>query len=98
MSWAGAIIPAEEATLVVEITSKLNASHDRVQKVAGYAQAGVPLYLLIDRWAPGGPTVTLYGEPKGDVYRTLWAGTFGAAVQLPVPFDVLIEAADFPRG
>ncbi|GGU09947.1 Uma2 family endonuclease [Streptomyces violascens] len=89
-------IPADVAELVVEITSQSNASHDRITKVAGYAQAGVPLYLLIDRWAPGGPTVMLYGEPKGDVYRTLAGGKFGEAIKLPAPFGLTIETAGFP--
>jgi hypothetical protein len=51
---------------------------------------------LIDRWAPGGPTVTLYGEPKRDVYRTLTAGKFGEGVTLPAPFELVVETSDFP--
>lgn len=62
-------IPAALAELVVEVTSKSNARDDRVSKPAAYATAGIPLYLLVDRWAPDGPTATLYGEPQGDVYR-----------------------------
>ncbi|MCX5092455.1 Uma2 family endonuclease [Streptomyces sp. NBC_00365] len=89
-------IPAAAAELVVEITSKSNASNDRIKKAAGYAQAGVPLYLLIDRWAPGGPTVTLYGEPKGDVYRVLHAGKFGDVITLPEPFDLTLDTSVFP--
>ncbi|MCT9089455.1 Uma2 family endonuclease [Streptomyces sp. ASQP_92] len=89
-------IPADAAELVVEITSQSNAGHDRITKAAGYAQAGIPLHLLIDRWAPGGPTVTLYGEPTGDVYRTLTAGKFGEAVMLPAPFELSIETSLFP--
>ncbi|MFF3764756.1 Uma2 family endonuclease [Streptomyces sp. NPDC001922] len=92
----GHFIPAARSELIVEITSRSNARHDRVSKPAGYAQAGVPLYLLIDGWAPGGPTVTLYGEPKGDVYRVLQAGKFGDAVQLPTPFDLVIDTGRFP--
>ncbi|UUU31322.1 Uma2 family endonuclease [Streptomyces sp. CA-210063] len=89
-------IPAAAAELVVEITSKSNASNDRIKKAAGYAQAGVPLYLLIDSWAPGGPTVTLYGEPKGDVYRVLRAGKFGDAIELPEPFAFTLDTSVFP--
>jgi Uma2 family endonuclease len=48
-------IPAALAELVVEVTSKSNARHDRVSKPAAYATAGIPLYLLVDRWAPRGP-------------------------------------------
>ncbi|MEU0964743.1 Uma2 family endonuclease [Streptomyces sp. NPDC005917] len=89
-------IPAALAELVVEVTSKSNARHDRVSKPAAYATAGIPLYLLVDRWAPGGPTATLYGEPKGDVYRVLSAVKFGDRVRLPEPFDLTIDTAEFP--
>ncbi|MFF9169934.1 MULTISPECIES: Uma2 family endonuclease [unclassified Streptomyces] len=89
-------IAAAAAELVVEITSKSNASNDRIKKAAGYAQAGVPLYLLIDHWAPGGPTITLYGEPHGDVYRVLRAGKFGVTISLPKPFDLDLDTSEFP--
>lgn len=89
-------IPAALAELVVEITSKSTARHDRVSKPAAYATAGIPLYLLVDRWAPGGPTVTLYGEPKGDVYRVLSAAKFGDPVKLPEPFGLTLDTGEFP--
>ncbi|MFD3619927.1 Uma2 family endonuclease [Streptomyces sp. NPDC058676] len=94
----GCYIPADAAELVVEITSKSNASNDRIKKAAGYAQAGVPLYLLIDNWAPGGPTITLYGEAHGDIYRVLRAGKFGASIPLPKPFDLDLDTSDFPHS
>ncbi|MFF0107067.1 Uma2 family endonuclease [Streptomyces hirsutus] len=89
-------IPAAAAELIVEITSKSNAANDRIKKAAGYAQAGVPLYLLIDGWAPGGPTITLYGEPHRDVYRVLDAGKFGDRIQLPEPFGLALDTCEFP--
>ena len=89
-------ISAALAELVVEVTSKSNARHDRVSKPAAYATAGIPLYLLVDPWAPGGPTATLYGEPKGEVYRTLSAVKFGDPIKLPEPFDVTIDTGEFP--
>ncbi|MEU6597094.1 Uma2 family endonuclease [Streptomyces flaveolus] len=89
-------IPAALAELVVEVTSKSNAGHDRVSKPAAYATAGIPLYLMVDRWAPGGPTVTLYGEPKGDVYRVLKAVKFGDLIELPEPFGLTIDTGEFP--
>ncbi|KAB1140297.1 Uma2 family endonuclease [Streptomyces luteolifulvus] len=48
-------VPAAVAELVVEVTSKSNARHDRISKPAAYAAAGIPLYLLVDRWAPKAP-------------------------------------------
>jgi Uma2 family endonuclease len=98
MAEGGLLIPAAAAELAVEITSKSNARHDRVSKPAGYARAGVPLYLLVDSWAPGGPTVTLYGEPKDGVYRTLRAGKFGEDIRLPEPFGLVLDTAAFPVG
>ncbi|MFE5030993.1 Uma2 family endonuclease [Streptomyces sp. NPDC056683] len=89
-------ILAALAELVVEVTSKANARHDRVSKPAACATAGIPLYLLVDRWAPGGPTATLYGEPKGDVYRVLSAVKFGDPLKLPEPFDLTIDTGEFP--
>ncbi|WP_251094654.1 Uma2 family endonuclease [Streptomyces sp. Caat 7-52] len=89
-------IPAALAELVVEVTSKSNAGHDRVSKPAAYAGAGIPLYLLVDRWAPGGPTATLYGEPKGDVYRVLRAVKFGDPIELPEPFGITLDTGEFP--
>ncbi|MFF0679106.1 Uma2 family endonuclease [Streptomyces tendae] len=91
-------IPAALAELVVEVTSKSNARHDRISKPAAYATAGIPLYLLVDRWAPGGPTATLYGEPKGDVYRVLSAAKFGDPLTLPAPFDLTLDTSEFPEA
>jgi Uma2 family endonuclease len=89
-------IPAGLAELVVEVTSKSNARHDRVSKPAAYATAGIPFYLLVDRWAPEGPSATLYGEPRGDVYRLLSTAKFGEPLKLPAPFDLVIDTSEFP--
>ncbi|MFE6888998.1 Uma2 family endonuclease [Streptomyces sp. NPDC057694] len=91
-------IPAGLAELVVEVTSRPNARHDRITKCAAYAAAGIPLYLLVDPWAPDGPTVTLYGEPQGDTYRALATVKFGDAITLPAPFDLTIDTGEFPKS
>ncbi|MFF4006104.1 Uma2 family endonuclease [Streptomyces sp. NPDC001717] len=89
-------IPAAAAELVAEITSKSSSRHDRMVKPGGYALAGVPLYLLVDAFAPGGPTITLYGEPKEGVYRVLESGKFGETFHIPAPFDFHLDTSDFP--
>ncbi|MFF2377570.1 Uma2 family endonuclease [Streptomyces xiamenensis] len=89
---------AGDAALVVEVTSPGNAGRDRVEKLAGYARAGVPLYLLVDRVPPMGPVITLFGEPQRDVYQTLWTGKFGDPIPLPAPFDCSLDTGDFPTG
>ncbi|MFB7089549.1 Uma2 family endonuclease [Streptomyces sp. NPDC056296] len=90
------LIPASKAELVGEIVSAATATNDRTHKRAGYAQAGTPLYLLIDSLAPGGPTVTLYGEPDGETYRILYAGRIGDPVELPAPFRYTLHTSEFP--
>ncbi|MFJ4202493.1 Uma2 family endonuclease [Streptomyces sviceus] len=90
-------LPAAVAELVVEVTSGKNARHDRVSKPAAYASAGLPLYLLVDRWAPEGPTATLYGEPQEDVYRPLAVAKFGELLTIPAPFDLVIDTSEFPE-
>ncbi|WP_405732174.1 Uma2 family endonuclease [Streptomyces sp. NBC_00028] len=91
------LVPAGKAHLVVEVTSTATADNDRVHKVRGYAEAGIPLYLLIDAVAPDGPTITLYGEPGGDVYRLLSVGKFGSRLVLPQPFGLALDTNEFPE-
>ncbi|MDX3387286.1 Uma2 family endonuclease [Streptomyces niveiscabiei] len=89
-------VPAAAALLVGEVTSTVTGENDRGRKAAGYAEAGVPLYLLVDGVAPGGPTVTLYGEPRDGVYRMLGARPFGEPVDLPAPFNLTLGTSNLP--
>ncbi|MGY3058714.1 Uma2 family endonuclease [Streptomyces sp. TE3672] len=89
-------VPAEEARLVVEITSQANANHDRIGKVHGYAKAGVELFLLLDPWHSGRPTATLYGEPDGGTYRVLDTVEYGEKLTLPEPFGLVLDTGVFP--
>ncbi|MEW2394434.1 Uma2 family endonuclease [Streptomyces sp. NPDC046862] len=91
-------VPAQEAELVVEITSENNANHDRIKKTHGYAQAGVPLYLLLDPWHSGRPTATLYGEPKNGTYRVLASVEYGEKLTLPDPFGLDLDTSVLPLG
>ncbi|MEU9458304.1 Uma2 family endonuclease [Streptomyces sp. NPDC048312] len=89
-------VPAEEARLVVEITSQANADHDRIGKVHGYAKAGVELFLLLDPWHSGRPTATLHGEPDGGTYRVLDTVEYGEKLTLPEPFGLVLDTGVFP--
>ncbi|MFJ9695696.1 Uma2 family endonuclease [Kitasatospora sp. NPDC101183] len=90
-----------DVELVVEVTSSSNAHHDRrpifgrqvkPTKWSGYARAGVPYYLLVDR-DPRRSGVTLFGGPnRGEAtYEVLGEWKFGDPVRLPEPFDVEIS-------
>ncbi|MBB5934840.1 Uma2 family endonuclease [Streptomyces zagrosensis] len=87
---------AGEARLVVEITSRSNANHDRVEKLRAYATAAVPLYLLLDAWHSGKPTATLYGQPKNGLYRVLDTVAYDNELPLPEPFNITLDTSLFP--
>lgn len=88
-------VPADVALLVVEVTSKRNADHDRKAKKWGYAHGGVPLYLLIDRFDDDGPTISLFSSPVNGVYRETRTVKFGEPVTLPAPFGLEIPTDAF---
>lgn len=89
-------VPLAAAHLVAEITTRPDARIDRIDKAAAYASAGVPLYLLIDRFGPAGPTVTLHAEPKNHLYRVLQKEAFGQDIRLPPPFELALDTGVFP--
>lgn len=88
-------LPAERALLVVEITSKGNAEDDRKTKRWGYAHAGVPLYLLIDRFEEDGPSVTLFADPVNGHYQHLTRIPFGEKITVPDPFAFDLDTSEF---
>ncbi|MFE0423955.1 Uma2 family endonuclease [Streptomyces sp. NPDC058953] len=89
-------VDAGEALLVVEVTSPFNADDDRVTKRDAYAQAGIPTYLLVDRFDRHGPTSTLFTEPKNGAYLLTRRVPFGDQLHLPEPFDLKIDTSAFP--
>jgi Uma2 family endonuclease len=91
--------PVSDALLVVEVTSKSTAHKDRKPKLWGYARAGIPLYLLVDRWDPqtGGGEVTLYSDPENGRYTSSTKVPFGKEIHLPEPFDLTIDTSAFPE-
>ncbi|MEE2036366.1 Uma2 family endonuclease [Nocardiopsis sp. CT-R113] len=89
---------AAEALLVVEVTSRSTADRDRGPKLWGYAHAGVPLYLLVDRWDPetGRSEVTLFSGPENGRYTSATKVPFGKEIRLPAPFDLTLDTGGFP--
>jgi Uma2 family endonuclease len=91
----GGLLSADRALLVVEITSKGNAEDDRKNKRWGCAHAGVPLYLLIDRFEEGGPSVTLFADPVNGHYQHLTRIPFGEKITVPEPFSFDLDTGEF---
>ncbi|MEU6443947.1 Uma2 family endonuclease [Streptomyces sp. NPDC047046] len=70
------------ALMVVEVTSHDSDTdrRDRTEKPGAYAEAGIPLYLLIDR---DSCESVVHSEPEGGKYRTIHSYPFGADFSLP---------------
>ncbi|MFD4859161.1 Uma2 family endonuclease [Streptomyces atratus] len=88
---------ASDALLIVEIMSKGNAREDRTKKYRAYARAGVPMYLLIDRFDTRGAMATLFTEPNEDgTYKRSDPVPFGKPLTLPEPFGTTLLTDEFP--
>jgi Uma2 family endonuclease len=83
--------------MTVEVTSYDSDTHrrDREEKPLGYAEAGIPYYLLIDR---DDDSVTLYSDPvPGAGYRSAVKKSFGAKLTLPDPLGIELDTADLKQ-
>ncbi|MBE4767975.1 MULTISPECIES: Uma2 family endonuclease [Streptomyces] len=80
----------EGVLMVVEVTSHDSDTHqrDRVEKPDGYAAAGIPVYLLIDR---DDCSVVVFNQPEGGRYRHEEKFAFGATVKLPDPVNISLD-------
>ncbi|MFQ3556855.1 Uma2 family endonuclease [Streptomyces gramineus] len=80
------------ALMVVEITSYDSDTdrRDRHEKPTAYGQAGIPLYLLIDR---DSCTVAVHSGPDRQIggYRTVQTAKFGESVILPAPMGIELD-------
>jgi len=87
-SWA----PADGVAMVVEVTSSGTTDRDRLQKPCGYAAAGIPLYLLVDRLRR---EVLLYAKPCEGTYHAQLREPYGKGIDLPAPFSFTLDTTDF---
>ncbi|MFF9013014.1 Uma2 family endonuclease [Streptomyces sp. NPDC014870] len=78
--------------LVAEVTSASTAGRDRDQKARGYADAGIPLYLLIDREAD---EVVVHAEPLDGGYAARTVHRVGTVVALPSPLGFEVDTSEF---
>ncbi|MFF9270247.1 MULTISPECIES: Uma2 family endonuclease [Streptomyces] len=80
------------ALMVVEVTSYDSDTdrRDRREKPAAYGEAGIPVYLLIDR---DSCTVTVHSSPDRRVggYRNARVTKFGETVVLPDPVGIELD-------
>lgn len=78
--------------LAAEVVSPSGRRRDRDVKPRAYAQGGVPLYVLIDRFAKP-PAVTLFSQPGEGGYGKCQVAAAGEALRLPKPFGIALDTA-----
>ncbi len=90
---AASWMPADNdaIVMVVEVTSS-RATQDRQAKRTGYARAGIPFYLLVDR---DERTVTLFSGTDRTDYRHTDQVPFGKSLPLPEPFEIELDTSGF---
>lgn len=80
--------------MAVEITSYDSDTHnrDRVEKPRAYAEAGIPVYLLIDR---DSLSVLVHSDPDlEDGYRDIHVVRLGGKVALPDPVGIKLDTEE----
>ena len=84
---------SEGILMAVGITShdRDTDKRDRVEKPVGYATAGIPLYLLIDR---DNRRVTVFSEPKDGRYQQAPSYPWGTPVDLPEPLGFTLDTQE----
>jgi Uma2 family endonuclease len=82
--------PADGALMAVEITShdRDTDQRDRIDKPVGYAEAAIPVYLLIDR---DNHTVVVHSDPKDGRYQRSLSYPWGATVELPPSVSITLD-------
>jgi Uma2 family endonuclease len=78
--------------MVCEVTSNSTGDNDRGRKLRGYARAGIPCYLLVDREAD---VATLFTEPVGESYRYKVEVSISKPLALPEPFGFDLDTRGF---
>ncbi|MES4905994.1 MULTISPECIES: Uma2 family endonuclease [unclassified Streptomyces] len=78
--------------MTVEVTSHDGDTdrRDRIEKPAGYAAAGIPVYLLVDRDACE-VIVHTNPDPESGRYRDIHQAGFGEQVTLPEPVGITLD-------
>lgn len=78
--------------LVGEVTSRSTGRQDRGPKLRGYARAGIPCYLLIDREAG---EVVVHSEPSDGAYTRSTEAKLSKSIELPEPLGFALDTGEF---
>jgi Uma2 family endonuclease len=85
----------DHVVLVAEVISQSSIREDREVKPRSCGLAGVPLYLLVDRFSAP-MTVSLFSEPCDGGYARLETVNVGEKLRISAPFDVTLDTGSLP--
>ncbi|HEY1821741.1 MAG TPA: Uma2 family endonuclease [Trebonia sp.] len=87
--------PLDRVLLAAEVVSASSVRVDREVKPGACALAGIPLYLLVDRFTKP-VTISLHSEPGANGYAKVNTVTVGEKLRLPAPFDLTLDTSSLP--
>ena len=87
--------PLDRVLLAAEVISRSSIQRDREEKPRACALAGIPLYLLVDRFTKP-MTISLHSVPGKDGYARVTTVIAGEKLQLPAPFDLTLDTSSLP--
>ena len=87
--------PLDRVLLAAEVISASSVRADREVKPRSCALAGIPLYLLVDRFTKP-VTVSLCSNPGKDGYGRVTTVTAGEKLALPAPVAVTLDTSTLP--
>jgi Uma2 family endonuclease len=88
--------PLDRVLLAAEVISASSVRIDREVKPRACALAGIPLYLLVDRFTKP-VTVSLHSEPGPNGYAKVKTVTAGEKLLVPAPFDLTLDTSSLPH-
>lgn len=86
------VLPASDVVLVAEIVSPSSVAIDRTLKMALYASAGIPHYLLVELDGADGPSIVAH-TLAGEAYQETGSARAGEVLTLDQPYPVELDPA-----
>jgi Uma2 family endonuclease len=87
--------PLDRVLLAAEVISASSVRADREVKPRACALAGIPLYVLADRFTRP-VTISVHSEPGKNGYAKVTTVTAGEKLQLPAPFRLTFDTSSLP--
>ncbi|MFF4356444.1 Uma2 family endonuclease [Streptomyces sp. NPDC001604] len=85
-------LDGEALSFVAELTSPSTREDDLTDKVGVYAEAGVPVYLVLDMQAE---LAIVYSSPSAKGYEARFTKPFGEKIYIPDPFGCALDTTGF---